>query len=65
MIESVDLSDATREVIALLLGELQRDRVKLQTELANDLPLVMGDRVQLQQVILNLHPKCVRRDERN
>jgi PAS domain S-box-containing protein len=53
-IESIDLNDATREVIALLLGELQRNRVRLQTELVEDLPLVMGDRVQLQQVILNL-----------
>ena len=53
-VESIDLNDATREVIALLLGELQRNRVRLQTDLVEDLPLVMGDRVQLQQVILNL-----------
>jgi signal transduction histidine kinase len=33
---------------------LQRNRVLLQTQLANDLPLILGDRVQLQQVILNL-----------
>jgi FixJ family two-component response regulator/signal transduction histidine kinase len=52
--ESVDLNEATREVIALLLTELQRNRVSLQTELAHDLPAVVGDRVQLQQVILNL-----------
>jgi signal transduction histidine kinase len=52
--ESVDLNDATREVIALSLSKLQGDRVILRTELANDLPLVTGDRVQLQQVILNL-----------
>jgi C4-dicarboxylate-specific signal transduction histidine kinase len=52
--ESVDLNEATREVIALLLGELQRDRVVLQSKLAYDLPAVTGDRVQLQQVILNL-----------
>jgi PAS domain S-box-containing protein len=54
MSESVDLNEAAREVIALLLGELQRSRVVLQTNLADDLPLVTGDRVQLQQVILNL-----------
>ncbi|HEY6158826.1 MAG TPA: ATP-binding protein [Gemmatimonadales bacterium] len=53
-IESVDLNDATREVIALLLGELQRNQVIVRSELADDLPLVTGDRVQLQQVILNL-----------
>jgi len=52
--ERVDLNDATREVIALSLGELQRNRVVLRSELADDLPLVTGDRVQLQQVILNL-----------
>ena len=52
--ERVDLNDAAREVIALSLSELQRDRVILRCELADDLPLVTGDRVQLQQVILNL-----------
>jgi signal transduction histidine kinase len=52
--ESVDLNEATREVIALSLRELQRSRVILQPELADDLPPVTGDRVQLQQVILNL-----------
>jgi signal transduction histidine kinase len=52
--ESVDLNEATREVIALSLSELQRSRVILRTELAEDLPPVGGDRVQLQQVILNL-----------
>jgi PAS domain S-box-containing protein len=52
--EQVDLNDATREVIALSLSELQRDRVILRSELAEDLPFVTGDRVQLQQVILNL-----------
>jgi PAS domain S-box-containing protein len=53
-IESVDLNEATQEVIALSLSELQRNRVILQPDLADDLPLVAGDRVQLQQVILNL-----------
>jgi PAS domain S-box-containing protein len=52
--ERVDLNDAAREVIALSLSELQRNRVILRSELADDLPLVTGDRVQLQQVILNL-----------
>ncbi|HYY58394.1 MAG TPA: PAS domain-containing protein, partial [Pyrinomonadaceae bacterium] len=53
-IESVDLNEATREVIALSLGELKGNRVILRSELADKLPLVAGDRVQLQQVILNL-----------
>ena len=52
--ESVDLNDATREVLALSSSELHRNRVILQQELADDLPTVTGDRVQLQQVILNL-----------
>src|ERR1044071_4491355 len=52
--EPVDLNEATREVMALSLSELQRGRVILRTELAEDLPPVTGDRVQLQQVILNL-----------
>src|SRR5579864_2240832 len=52
--ERVDLNDATREVIALSLADLQKNGVLLRPELADDLPLVMGDRVQLQQVILNL-----------
>ena len=52
--ESVDLNEATREVIALSLSELQGNRVILRPELADDLPPVTGDRVQLQQVILNL-----------
>jgi PAS domain S-box-containing protein len=52
--ERVDLNCATREVIALSLSDLQRNRVILRCELADDLPLITGDRVQLQQVILNL-----------
>jgi PAS domain S-box-containing protein len=54
MTESVDLNQATQEVIALSLSELQRCRVILRTEFTDDLPPVTGDRVQLQQVILNL-----------
>jgi signal transduction histidine kinase len=53
-IGAVDLNEVTREVIALSLGDLQRNRVVLQPELAKDLPTITGDRVQLQQVILNL-----------
>jgi PAS domain S-box-containing protein len=52
--QAMDLNEATREVIALSLSELQKNRVILRPELAHDLPLVTGDRVQLQQVILNL-----------
>jgi signal transduction histidine kinase len=52
--ESVDLNEAAREVIALSLSGLQRNQVVVRAELAEDLPPVAGDRVQLQQVILNL-----------
>jgi signal transduction histidine kinase len=53
-VEPLDLNDAAREVIALSSSDLQRVRVVLQAELADDLPGITGDRVQLQQVILNL-----------
>jgi signal transduction histidine kinase len=52
--ESVDLNEATREVIELSRSDLQTSRVVLVPELADDMPPVIGDRVQLQQVILNL-----------
>src|SRR5438067_667575 len=53
-LDRFDINEAIREVIPLIQAELQRNRVGLQTGLANDLPLVPGDRVQLQQVIVNL-----------
>jgi signal transduction histidine kinase len=53
-LEPVNLSEAALEVVALSLNDLQRNRVVLGSELADDLPVVAGDRVQLQQVILNL-----------
>jgi PAS domain S-box-containing protein len=53
-VESVDLNDAAREVVALCSEELQRNRVILRQEFAADIPRITGDRVQLQQVILNL-----------
>jgi len=52
--DSLEVNEAIVEVIALTRGEVVRTRVALQTQLADDLPLVSGDRVQLQQVILNL-----------
>jgi signal transduction histidine kinase len=52
--ELVDLNDATREVMALSWGDLQRKRVVVCLELAEKLPKITGDRVQIQQVILNL-----------
>lgn len=53
-VEALDLNEAAREVIALSSSELRRSGVVLEAQLADDLPRVIGDRVQLQQVILNL-----------
>jgi hypothetical protein len=52
--ESVDLNDAIGNVIALVRGELSKNCVTVHTQLAEGLPPILGDRVQLQQVMLNL-----------
>ena len=52
--EVFDLNEAAKEVIVLSVSELQRNRVTLQSDLAADLPAILGDRIQIQQVILNL-----------
>jgi C4-dicarboxylate-specific signal transduction histidine kinase len=52
--EPLDINDVIREVIALTHTETQRNAVKWQSRLADDLPLVSADRVQLQQVMINL-----------
>jgi len=52
--EPLDLNETIAEVAAFAQSELRRTRVTLRTDLARDLPTVMGDRVQLQQVVLNL-----------
>jgi signal transduction histidine kinase len=52
--ETVDLNPAILEVIALTASELRRGSVVVREDLADGLPPVTGDRVQLQQVILNL-----------
>jgi PAS domain S-box-containing protein len=53
-LEMVDLNDAAREVIAMSSAELRLSRSVLETDFAELLPATSGDRVQLQQVILNL-----------
>jgi PAS domain S-box-containing protein len=53
-LEPLDLTEVTREVMTLTLSDLQRNRVILRSEFDEMLPLISGDRVQLQQVILNL-----------
>jgi PAS domain S-box-containing protein len=50
----LDVNNVVREAIALVQGELSNHGVSLRTEFAPDLPTIMGDRVQLQQVIINL-----------
>ena len=52
--ELIDVNEATREVIALVSSELRRNRVTVQQELFESLLPVHGDRVQIQQVIMNL-----------
>jgi C4-dicarboxylate-specific signal transduction histidine kinase len=52
--ERLDINEAIGEVVALTGSEMRRNKVILQMELAADLPPMMGDRVQLQQVVLNL-----------
>ena len=52
--DDVEINEAILEVIALTHGEAVKHGVSVQTQLAGGLPLIRGDRVQLQQVILNL-----------
>lgn len=52
--EEVDLNEAAAEVIPLASGDLQRNHVTLRVDFAGQLPRFIADRVQLQQVILNL-----------
>lgn len=51
---AIDLNEAAREVLALVAGDLHRSRAVLSTAFADGLPQVRGDRIQLQQVIMNL-----------
>ncbi len=52
--ELVDVSELVREMIVMLRSEANRYSISIRTELAEDLPKVMADRVQLQQVFMNL-----------
>jgi signal transduction histidine kinase len=52
--DRVDLNAAIREVIQLTHGEAMKNGVSVQAQLADGLPLIDGDRVQLQQLVLNL-----------
>jgi PAS domain S-box-containing protein len=52
--EPVDVNELIKEMIVLLRTEASRYSISIRTELAEDLPKVMADRVQLQQVLMNL-----------
>ena len=52
--DRVDVNETILEVIALARSEVQSNGVSLRTRLGDELPLILGDRIQLQQVILNL-----------
>ena len=52
--ELVDVNEVIREMVVLLRNEASRYSISVRTELVADLPQVMGDRVQLQQVLMNL-----------
>src|SRR5207245_9027876 len=50
----LEINQTIREVIALAQSEVQRNHIALETQLSDDMPLVFADRIQLQQVMLNL-----------
>ena len=52
--ESVDVNEVIEEMIVLLRSEASRHSISIVSDLANDLPQIRGDRVQLQQVFMNL-----------
>jgi PAS domain S-box-containing protein len=52
--DALDINEAIREVIALTQTEVQRNSVRLQARLVEQLPVIPADRIQLQQVVMNL-----------
>jgi signal transduction histidine kinase len=52
--DQLDINELVLDVVALTRSELRSSGTSLQTRLANGLPLILGDRIQLQQVMLNL-----------
>ena len=52
--DTCDINEAIRDVVGLTHGEMVKNNISAHTQLAEDLPRVQGDKVQLQQVILNL-----------
>ena len=56
---ALNLNDLVHEVLALMKGELQRNRISVELELDEHLPLTKGDRIQLQQVLTNLMTNAI------
>lgn len=52
--QPVDLNEVVTDIVAMLRDEASRQHIVVRMELARDLPVVMGDRIQLQQVVMNL-----------
>jgi C4-dicarboxylate-specific signal transduction histidine kinase len=52
--EPLSINETIQEILALMKSELDKSDISLRTELAHHLPLLVGDRIQLQQVLLNL-----------
>ncbi len=52
--ELVDVNEIIRDMVALMRGEIKRHSISVRSELAEDTPQITGDRVQLQQVLMNL-----------
>jgi PAS domain S-box-containing protein len=52
--ELLDINEVIREMVALMRSEVTRHSISVRTELAEDIPQITGDRVQLQQVLMNL-----------
>src|SRR6516225_2099517 len=53
-LDRVDMNEALQEVIELTRGEALKNGVSVKTQFSQGLPIIAGDRVQLQQVVLNL-----------
>jgi signal transduction histidine kinase len=56
---ALNLNDLVHEVLALMKGEFQRNRISVELELDEHLPLTKGDRIQLQQVLTNLMANAI------
>jgi C4-dicarboxylate-specific signal transduction histidine kinase len=52
--DPININDAILEVMTVVHGEVVKHRIRVQTQLSDSLPRIRGDRVQLQQVMLNL-----------